>query len=136
MATALLLIAVLTVTGCEDDKGTTPGDGENGNGSNGTTTNLPPDTWLSAQDIDTIDIDIRIHFFWNGWDTDGTVESFQWTQVRGGIPPIWNPIHCLDSIFVFVADPFLPMDTYFYVRAVDDSGAVDPTPAGYLAVSP
>lgn len=62
---------------------------------------------------------------WWGEDKDGNVVAY---DVRWNTDTSWTRTHSEDSIF------YVPIRTaldifQFYVRAVDDSGAIDPTPA-------
>ena len=96
--------------------------------------NLPPETtlWVTGS-LDTVAH--RQRFFWDGQDPDGTVRGFEfrWIYEAGAEPAghdstIWHFTPERDSLFVV----YVPSGAEFptlTVRAVDDQGAVDPTPA-------
>ena len=92
-----------------------------------------------------------VHFYWTGSDLDGAVVGYRWrlsdNALGGtidepdtlGLP--WNFTAVTDSVFAVSADqpaPRDPADTgprmffrvhTFWIKAVDDLGAEDPTPA-------
>ncbi len=131
----IVVALIIAVIGCSDDKSSSITDNGDDNGSDYPIRNRPPETWLSASIIEEGEFDKRIHFFWNGWDIDGTVIAYQWTISIVDTIVEWRTIHRQDSIFVFAIDPEFPVDQYFLVRSIDDDGMMDPTPAGYLIPS-
>lgn len=131
----LMVATIIAVIGCSDDNGVSINDNGDDNGNDHPIRNRPPETWLSASIVEKSEFDERIHFFWNGWDIDGTVVAYQWTISVFDTIVEWSTIHCQDSIFIFAFDPEFPIDRYFLVRSIDDDGMMDPTPASYL-ISP
>jgi len=120
--------------------------------------NSPPETEITATPPSLERTDFRVHFYWNGEDLDGEIAGFEWRISDNGddgvidIPDTlesalpWRFTTSLDSIFEVVADldsfyadvedPDVNPNNYrswqthtFFVRAVDDAGARDPTPA-------
>ncbi len=142
----IALSAFLVLGGCGLDGGI---EGE-------TRPNLPPDTSISIAPPNLDATSFQVTFFWEGVDPDGTVVAFEWRISDNGPDGIvdredtlglpWNPIAVNDSTFIVSADlDSFPDDvrdpnqsdfTYrwwqthtFFIRSVDDQGAVDPTPA-------
>jgi hypothetical protein len=122
------------------------------------TTNLPPETWITAAPQDTITardengnilppepgtIPFRFHAYWSGSDQDGTVAGFYWAVVEtAGVsglapPPLPGPraqdyhyTTARDSTFIFnVFEGTNNRQHGLYLYAVDDKGKPDPTPA-------
>jgi hypothetical protein len=120
--------------------------------------NSRPDTRISGQPPTIIEASFVVSFFWTGSDPDGQVTGFQWRISDNGTDGIsyrdtltfdpatgdtlnpWHTTTVTDSTFIVTADiPEFPGDPEDYarsyethtiwVRAVDDRGAVDPTPA-------
>lgn len=106
--------------------------------------NAEPNTRISTGPPERQDTSYLVNLFWFGWDDDGRVSHY---EVSWETPDNWvGPIFTTDSLFVLQAsetccvDPLpeygsdLPDSVYeqfhtFYVRSVDEQGAVDPTPA-------
>jgi len=120
--------------------------------------NREPDTRVTARPPDLLEGSFVVEFFWTGTDVDGKVAGYQWKVSSNGLDGIsvqdtltfdpvtgdtLNPWHftvSTDSSFLVTADiPEFPGDpegfnrSYqthsFWVRAIDEDGAVDPTPA-------
>jgi hypothetical protein len=117
----------------------------------------PPDTRIVAAPRDDIPNSYRVSLAWLGSDEDGTVVSFQWRMSNDGPDGVVDPVDTLglawhftelgdstfeasaelDSFPADVTNPAIidPIDfrnwqTHtFFVRAVDQHGNVDPTPA-------
>ena len=97
----------------------------------GLTNNIPPETQLSfAPDAgDTVNYRVRMNWF--GWDPDGEVTHFltMWDSLG------WEYTVATDSVFVVSTDDTTggANQSYehhtFSVKAVDNDGAEDPTPA-------
>ena len=92
-----------------------------------------------------------VHFYWTGSDPDGAVSGFRWRLSDNGqvgmidepdtlgLP--WNFTTVTDSVFAVSADQPVPRDPEdtgpriffrvhtFWIKAVDDLGAEDPSPA-------
>jgi hypothetical protein len=96
--------------------------------------NQPPETTLWV----TGDLDVVGHaqrFYWDGEDPDGSVEGFEfkWIYEAGAEPAgydssLWTYTVYRDSLFVVYVPTGADFPT-FTVRAIDDQGAADPTPA-------
>ena len=116
--TYLLLGLLLTLTAC--DKGEL-------------LENKAPDTRISVSEInltgeDRLRSEVTLHWF--GADEDGWITGYELSLDGTN----WSPVTKQDSTFSF--ELTLGSDTTdidFYVRAVDNDDAVDPTPA-YLRV--
>lgn len=120
--------------------------------------NLPPNTELTASPPDLLEGSFIVSFNWTGFDPDGRIRGFQWKMSNNGIDGIsvqdtltfdpvtgavLNPWHfsaSTDTTLLVSADlPNFPRDpegynrSYqthsFFVRAIDENGVVDPTPA-------
>jgi len=91
--------------------------------------NLPPNTGLFIQgQIDTVNH--VVHLYWYGTDTDGFVEAFD-VRFMNPLAPAdtqWVRTTRTDSLIAAYTPTGLSMPV-FEVRAIDDDGAVDPTPA-------
>ena len=94
----------------------------------------PPETtiWVTGP-VDTVSH--TVHVFWDGQDPDGSVASFEfkWIYAPGSQPAgydsnAWMPTTKRDSLFTLYAPDSVVAPT-FVVRAVDDQGEPDPTPA-------
>jgi hypothetical protein len=91
--------------------------------------NLPPETTLFVQGpVDTVNHVVRL--FWFGSDQDGFVERFELRFLNPASPgdTAWVSTTRTDSLFT-VFTPAGLTSPVFEVRAVDDQGAIDPTPA-------
>ena len=128
----IICITMVTLICCSDDNGVTVNESKDDNGSDFPIRNKPPETWLNASIIEKSEFDMRIHFYWSGWDIDGTIASYQWAISVLDTILEWSIIHQKDSIFVFALDPEFPATQHFHVRSIDDDGMMDPTPASYL----
>ena len=96
--------------------------------------NRPPETtiWVTGN-VDTVSHTVRV--FWDGEDPDGSVSYFQfrWVYALGAAPAgydssLWNSTTFRDSLFTVYSPTGVDFPT-FVVRAVDDQGMPDPTPA-------
>ena len=94
----------------------------------------PPETtiWVTGP-VDTVSHTIRV--FWDGQDPDGSVSRFEfkWIYAPGSQPAgydsnAWMPTTVRDSLFTLYAPDSVVAPT-FVVRAIDDEGEPDPTPA-------
>lgn len=105
--------------------------------------NQPPDTQLSVQDeslLDNLGEDNRltstVHVSWSGDDPDGFVQGYEvrfYDQGESGDDTAWLFTQRTDSLFLLPIRPGLKVsDVVFEVRAVDNEGAVDPTPASTI----
>jgi hypothetical protein len=114
--------------------------------------NEPPDTRLEGQAPVSLDVGFSVHFSWGGADPDGLIRGYQFKLVRHGpegspspAGPMpdgtavldggeWNFTTGTEKTFVLglanedSGQPDASLYTLF-VRAMDDRGEVDPTPA-------
>jgi hypothetical protein len=97
---------------------------------------LPPETSVYIQGaIDPVSH--RVHMYWFGSDPDGFVIGYQMRFVpdRGNPNPKWDTLYCAmpgrctDSVFTLITGDSALIHTQFEIRAMDDKGQVDPTPA-------
>jgi len=112
-------------------------------------TNEAPETELWYAPPDSSDQEYLVHLYWRGRDNDGVVERYIWTVVDTLVPGegSWNPTARLadyrsgritarsDSVFAFTAFKNVggvgvkKNRQAFYIAAIDDHGAIDPSPA-------
>lgn len=91
--------------------------------------NLPPETTLFVQGpVDTVNH--VVHLYWFGSDVDGSIAGFE-LRLRNPAAPAdtqWAFTVRTDSVFtVFTPQGYVA--PVFEVRAIDDAGLRDPTPA-------
>lgn len=95
--------------------------------------NLPPDTHISIEKIDLQGenrLNSSVYLTWFGTDQDGYVTGFEYSIDNTN----WFYTESRDSIFKFPIEPGEDTtDIDFYVRAFDDDGDVDASPA-YLKI--
>lgn len=120
--------------------------------------NSRPETSITGQPPSLLEAGFVCQFNWKGYDVDGKIVGFQWKISNNGtdgisprdtmtVDPIsgavvnpWRYTTANDSIFYVLADqPNFPNDPAgdprsfrthtIFIRAVDDKGAVDPSPA-------
>jgi len=121
LAFGLALALAALVAGCGGVKGTL-------------VPNLPPETVVFVSGpVDTLNH--VVHLRWFGSDPDGRVAryEFRWVYPTGQSPAgydssLWIPTLRTDSTFTLYTPAGYSMPT-FVVRAVDDQGEPDPTPA-------
>lgn len=115
----------LTGLGCREDAGI-PID-----------TNLAPETVITGAPGDSQTSFYRVRVFWNGSDRDGDVVGFEWA-ITDSIPDgevleqrlRENYTTRSDSTFIFPVEANREvLASRFYVRAIDNDGKRDPTPA-------
>jgi hypothetical protein len=118
----LVLLYITTVVSCKKD-------------FNGTEKpNLPPNTYCIADTIIRTGDDrlsALVTANWWGDDPDGYITHYEYTfDSVAGQPALWNKITRQDSTFLLPIpagnDTF---DFHFFVRAIDNRGAKDPSPA-------
>ncbi len=120
--------------------------------------NSLPDTRVTARPPDVLEAGFVVEFYWTGDDSDGRIAGYQWKMSDNGTDGIslqdtltydpatgdtlnpWVFTASTDSTFLVTADMSdFPGDPEgydrswqthsFWVRAVDEDGGVDPTPA-------
>ncbi|MEQ1832982.1 MAG: hypothetical protein ABL977_07990 [Candidatus Eisenbacteria bacterium] len=90
--------------------------------------NQPPNTVLFVSGpVDTVNH--IVHLFWFGTDIDGSVSSFEWRLDNPAAPADtgWHATALTDSVFTVFA-PAGYTNPVFSVRAIDNTGARDPSP--------
>ena len=114
------LLAVLALAGCSGNSAYKP--------------NLPPETTLFVQfdagDTVSHTVPYDVHLFWIGQDTDGFISAFE-IRFKDPARPAdttWVRTTRTDSV-IAVATPNGISTPAFEVRAIDDDGDIDPTPA-------
>jgi hypothetical protein len=98
--------------------------------------NMPPDTYLSGKPPTEQPTSYRVTFNWYGTDEDGIIEDFYFA-VDDTSEDAWTMTSTKDTTLVFSASDFADTNyenrtlAYhsFHVKAIDNEGAVDPTPA-------
>jgi hypothetical protein len=117
-AVLIALVTVILLTGCEKlDPGPLSG-------------NQPPDTRLSIEADRGDTTSLRVAFAWSGEDPDGSVVRF-WTRLDS---LEWVRTARPDTVLVLSLDDAVledgsPAPHVFAVRAEDNEGEFDPTPA-------
>lgn len=117
----LILIAGLLTPGCREDT-SLPID-----------RNHPPETILTGAPGDSQTSFYRVHLYWNGSDPDGEVVGYEWA-ITESLPDPETIVYRLtartDSVFNLQVEPNREVLAHrFYVRAVDNEGKRDETPA-------
>lgn len=120
--------------------------------------NSRPDTRVTGQPPTLLEAGFAVEFRWTGSDPDGEIVGYQWKisdngtdgisprdtlttdPLTGAVLRPWHFTTANDSIFLVLADqPDFPGDAHgdprsfrshtLFIRAVDDKGAVDSSPA-------
>ncbi len=120
--------------------------------------NANPDTRITGQPPTLLEAGFSVRFYWTGTDADGKIAGYQWKITDNGVDGIsprdsltvdpltgaeinpWHFTTATDSTYVVLADQAgFPGDNpddprsyrshSLFVRAVDNNGAVDPSPA-------
>ncbi len=97
-------------------------------------TNLPPNTRLTSAPAPLEQTNYRVHMHWSGSDPDGYVVGyyFAWDDTVPGIGAAgsaWTFTSRTDSLFKAVIDTAGETRRHtFYIRSLDNEGAVDPSP--------
>ena len=91
--------------------------------------NVAPDTKLSVENINLVGdarLNSTVNLSWFGTDIDGYISYYEF-KIND---EEWIKTETQDSIFLFAIDPDQDStDVDFYVRAVDNEGVVDESPA-------
>jgi hypothetical protein len=118
---ALVGLALLLAAGCAKVRGVVA-------------PNRPPETtlWVTGN-VDTVSHTQRV--FWDGQDPDGSVSyfEFRWVYAPGAAPAgydssLWVATTDRDSLFTVYSPNGVDFPT-LVLRAIDDQGTPDPTPA-------
>ncbi|MCK4547483.1 MAG: hypothetical protein KAW17_08595 [Candidatus Eisenbacteria sp.] len=91
--------------------------------------NLPPETLVTEAPADSTQTNFRVHLFWYGRDSDGTVTRFRYAIDDTLDIGAWHHTTQTDTIFVFSANDPLLRYHEFYIAAIDNEGKADPSPA-------
>lgn len=95
--------------------------------------NTPPETTIFVQEINLTGEDrlpSEVQLYWSGEDKDGIVEGFEISFDNQQ----WDFVTVTDSTFRFDIPPNTDtLDIELWVRAIDDDGQADPSPA-YLRI--
>jgi len=99
--------------------------------------NLPPETVISGAPAESSQAYYRIHIKWYGSDPDGSIDHYEYAvtdtnKTPGEDTPGFSGYRSTtrtDSVFVFTANLPQILGHRLYVRAVDNQGKADPTPA-------
>jgi hypothetical protein len=98
-------------------------------------TNLSPNTRLTSAPAPYSQANYRVHLYWEGTDPDGYVAAyyFAWDDTLpkpGAQNSAWTYTTRADSLFKALIDTAGETRRHtFYVRAVDNEGKLDPSPA-------
>ncbi len=112
-----ILILLISILSCNEDKVSAP------------LGNLPPETDIFISSQDTLNYTQSIqHIFWDGRDPDGFVTGFYYSWIENPQPSDW--IFTTERSMIFPLK-ITGVDTIylFQVKAVDDEGLEDPSPA-------
>jgi hypothetical protein len=99
--------------------------------------NIPPETAITGAPAESSQSYYRIHLKWYGSDKDGSIDHYEYAvtdtdKTPGETTPGFSGYASTtrtDSVFVFTANLPQILGHRFYVRAVDNEGKADPTPA-------
>ncbi|MCA9759886.1 MAG: hypothetical protein KDA27_29080, partial [Candidatus Eisenbacteria bacterium] len=95
--------------------------------------NAPPETVLTGAPGDSQTAFYTVHLFWSGFDEDGEVVGYEWAVTESLPDPDtieYRYTTRTDSVFRFsVPQNSEVLGHRFYVRAIDNEGKQDPTPA-------
>jgi hypothetical protein len=99
--------------------------------------NRPPESMLTGAPAESSNAYYRVHLHWYGTDPDGFIVHYEYAvtdtnRVPGEDTPGatgYTRTARTDSTFVLAANKIQTLGHRFYVRAVDNEGKTDPTPA-------
>lgn len=115
------VILVALLGGCRDDAGLT------------IDRNAPPETVLTGAPGDSQTAFYTVKLYWSGFDPDGEVIGYEWATTESLPDPAtinYKFTTRTDSTFRFRVEPNSEVLGHrFYVRAVDNEGKRDPSPA-------
>jgi hypothetical protein len=121
----VLLLGITLVAGCGKRKNALVG-------------NIPPETTLFVQDDTLATVNHRVHIYWFGSDPDGRVARFEYrfvnpAELEDTVKYVrldcLRPGDCNDRLFTIFTGDSAVVARRFDVRAVDDKGLADPSPA-------
>ncbi|MDM7914092.1 MAG: hypothetical protein ACE15D_01695 [Candidatus Eisenbacteria bacterium] len=95
--------------------------------------NSPPETFLTSAPGDSQTTFYRVRLYWSGADRDGAVTGYD-VAITDSLPTedefTWRRTQRTDSLITFqVEETREVLGHRFYVRAVDNEGKIDETPA-------
>jgi len=122
---AVCLVTLLFVWGCRRENPST------------FDSNLPPETIISGAPAESTLSFYQVHIYWYGQDPDGEVDHYEYAvtdtnKIPGEDTPGFDGFYrttATDSTFKLTADLPQILGHRFYVRAIDNQGKMDPTPA-------
>lgn len=93
-----------------------------------------PNTDLSLGPVEGDTVSFHVHFYWNGYDSDGEVVAYRWASDPDTARPLatrtWRRTTARDTVLFFQVDPIQASRQHvFMVAAEDNAGYIDPTPA-------
>jgi hypothetical protein len=95
--------------------------------------NKEPETEITRSPADSSGAFYRVHLFWKGFDSDGVIQGFEYAVGDTARRESWVFTNRTDSLFVFntATDQSQVQRRYhrFFVRAIDNEGKEDPSPA-------
>lgn len=127
----LLFVAALTVVAASSCRREAPSNIDR---------NKPPETYITRAPAESTLAYYRVHYYWAGLDRDGSIAYYEIAVTDSNeIPGAdleegsgYTRTLKTDSVFVLKADPPIEQQVLghrFYVRAIDNEGKADPTPA-------
>jgi hypothetical protein len=88
--------------------------------------NSAPETFLTQAPADTLQGSLHLRLFWTGTDDDGSIEGFEFQLVENSVVGRWT--HTTDTQAEYTVN-LSDTEWRLSVRAVDNDGKRDPTPA-------
>jgi hypothetical protein len=119
IATALMLVLITILQGCRKERP-------------GFERNLPPETYLSSVPLDSSFVFYRVKLYWGGLDQDDRVVGYYYAVTDSNLVPAessWVWTTDTEKEFSLLANNPEMLGHRFFVRAVDERGLPDPTPA-------
>jgi hypothetical protein len=122
---AVCLLSLLVLWGCRRENPST------------FDSNLPPETIISGAPAESTLSFYQVHVYWYGNDPDGFVDHYEYAvtdtnKAPGDDTPGFSGFYrttVTDSVFKMSANLPQILGHRFYVRAIDNQGKMDPTPA-------
>jgi len=91
-----------------------------------------PETELTYAPVEGDTTLYRVHLYWNGYDKDGEITEFRFALDGDTANAFskWTPTTAKDTTMIFRVDPIREVGGHvFWIRAVDNEGRYDRTPA-------